>query len=202
MGEIISITHRITVTLFFLIYVIKTILLLSGRQDLLDKITKGVKVPEMIISFLFLATGIYLLTQVPHISTLVWIKIIMVLLSIPLAIIGFKKGNKILAALSLLLITASYGLAEVAKKKREKGEIVASGVVNGSDLYNATCVSCHGNDGKAGLSGAADLSKTLLDVEAIKQVVLNGKGTMMKLEMSKEQAAAVAAYVDSNIKGK
>lgn len=202
MAEIISIIHRIAVTLFFLIYVIKTILLLSGRKDLLEKITKVVKVPEMIISLLFLATGIYLLVLMPKVSGLVWIKIIMVLASIPLAIIGFKKSNKILAALSLLLITASYGLAEVAKKKREKGEVMASGVIDGKEIYNASCVSCHGTDGKAGLSGAADLSKTVLDAENIKQVILNGKGTMMKLEMSPEQAAAVASFVDSSIKGK
>lgn len=202
MEEIISITHRISVTLFFLIYMAKTILLLSNRQDLLVKITKTVKVPEMIISFLFLATGIYLMTLLPHIETLVWIKVIMVLVSIPLAIVGFKKGNKILAALSLLLITASYGLAEVAKKKREKGSVISATLTDGKEIYNATCISCHGADGKTGLSEANDISKTSMDTNGIVQVIMNGKGTMTKIEMTNEQAAAVAAFVETTIKTK
>jgi cytochrome c5 len=180
----------------------KTILLLSNKQDLLQKLTKITKVPEMIVSALFLITGVYLMTQLPEIKAITWIKVVLVLASIPLAIVGFKKGNKILAALSLLLITASYGLGEVSKKKREKGEAVASTVNSGSELYSLKCASCHGADGKAGLSGATDLSKTMMDAAAIKQTVINGKATMPKVEMSEEQALAVAAYVEANIKGK
>jgi len=202
MSEILALTHRISVTLFFLIYVMKTILLLSNKQDLLQKLTKITKVPEMIVSALFLITGVYLMTQLPEIKAITWIKVVLVLASIPLAIIGFKKGNKILAALSLLLITASYGLGEVSKKKREKGESVASTVNSGSELYTLICASCHGADGKAGLSGATDLSKTMMDAAAIKQTVINGKATMPKVEMSEGQALAVAAYVEANIKGK
>ncbi|HRD39703.1 MAG TPA: amidohydrolase, partial [Bacteroidia bacterium] len=37
---------------------------------------------------------------------------------------------------------------------------------------------------------------------AIKQTILNGKGSMVKIEMSEEQAAAISSYVESNIKGK
>ncbi|MBP9069466.1 MAG: SirB2 family protein, partial [Bacteroidia bacterium] len=58
-------THILVVTLFLLLYVIKTILLLSNRTDLLQKFSKMFKIPEMIISTLFLITGIYLATQLP-----------------------------------------------------------------------------------------------------------------------------------------
>src|ERR1044072_7359060 len=92
-------THWLVVTLFFLIYVIKTVLLLSNRQDLLQKFTNVSKVPEMIVSALFLITGIYLMTQLPVIKPAMWVKIGLVLASIPVAVVGFKKGNKILAAL-------------------------------------------------------------------------------------------------------
>src|SRR5687768_814412 len=106
-------THYLVVTLFFLIYVIKTVLLLSGRNDVLQSFTRKVKIFEIIVSVLFLLTGIYLTTQLPFggkYDYLFWIKLVMVFASIPLAIIGFKRGNKILAALSLLLITGAYGI--------------------------------------------------------------------------------------------
>lgn len=195
-------THWLVVTLFFLIYVVKTVLLLSNRQDLLQKFTKVIKVPEMIISALFLITGVYLLTQVPEIKTIMWIKIALVLASIPVAVIGFKKGNKILAALSLLMITASYGLAEMSRK--QKSVVVPEGIAaaDGKSLYEANCKLCHGDDGKLGAAGAKDISVTQMDVATIKQTVLQGKGMMNKIEMTDEQAAAVAAYVESSVKGK
>jgi mono/diheme cytochrome c family protein len=202
MADAISLTHRISVTLFFLIYVIKTVLLLSNRQDLLQKFTKMTKVVEMIVSALFLITGVYLMTLLPKIPAMLWIKIVLVLGSIPVAVIGFRKGNKILAALALLMITASYGLAEVQKKKREKGEIVAAENVNGMEIYKGKCVVCHGDNGKAGLSGASDLSATTLSADSMKQIILHGRNTMVPVDVTEAQAAAVAAYVESSIKGK
>ena len=95
MNEAISITHRISVTLFFLIYVVKTVLLLSSRTDLLQKFTKATKVIEMIVSALFLITGVWLMTKLAHIETILIVKIVIVLASIPIAVVGFKKGNKI-----------------------------------------------------------------------------------------------------------
>ncbi len=202
MNEAISLTHRISVTLFFLIYVVKTVLLLSNRADLLQKFTKATKVIEMIVSALFLITGVWLMTQLAHIETMLWIKIIIVLASIPIAVVGFKKSNKILAALSLLMITAAYGLGEVGKKHREKGGEVAATTVDGKEIYEAKCIVCHGGDGKAGLSGASDLSKTQISTDSIKNVILNGRNTMVKVPITEEQAAAVANYVEGSIKGK
>jgi uncharacterized membrane protein SirB2 len=70
--------HYLVVTLFLLIYVIKTILLLSNKNDLLGKFSKKIKVPEMIISTLFLLTGVFLLTKLPFggkYDYLLWIKL-------------------------------------------------------------------------------------------------------------------------------
>jgi len=84
-------THYLFVVLFTLIYLIKTILLLSDKDELLEKFKKKTKVVEMIVSFGFLATGVFLLTQLPVITTIMIVKIILVVLSIPLAVIGYKK---------------------------------------------------------------------------------------------------------------
>src|SRR3954469_24787790 len=103
--------HFISVLLFLITYVIKTILLFSNRQ-MLDKYAKITKVPEMIISFAFLVTGIWLYIIIGGYKIFGIVKLIFVFASIPLAIIGFKKHKKGLALISLLLIVGAYGLAE------------------------------------------------------------------------------------------
>jgi uncharacterized membrane protein SirB2 len=192
MFETIKLIHKISVILFLLIYFIKTILLISNKEDLLAKLTKTLKVPEMIVSALFLLTGIYLLTQIPEIKPLMIVKVGLVFLSIPIAIVGFKKKNKILGALSLLMITASYGLAEIAAKN--SGDKITDD--NGKEIYEKKCALCHGADGKLGMAGAADISATQMDTVAITNVILMGKGNMKKIEgLSEEQAKAVSIYV-------
>jgi uncharacterized membrane protein SirB2 len=199
-------THYLVVTLFLLIYVIKTILLLSNKNELLAGFVKKTRIAEMIISVLFLGTGIYLATQLPFggkFDYLFWIKLVMVFTSIPLAIIGFKKSNKILAALSLVLITGSYGIAETYKKKKNipKERTVEIAKTDGASLYTENCLMCHGADGKQGKAGAKNLNVTQLDVAAIKEVILHGKGDMPAAQVDEEQANSIAEYVAANLKG-
>lgn len=195
--------HYLVVTLFLLIYVIKTILLLSNKNDLLMGFTKKFRIIEMVISFLFLATGIYLTTQLPFgrkYDYLFFIKVVMVLASIPLAIIGFKKQNKVLAALSLLLITGSFGLAEVySKRKAVPKDAVIAEASNGESLYKANCIVCHGNDGKLGLSGAKDISVTKLSANDMIVMIMKGKGAMPKAQVNDAQAVMIVEYLQQHI---
>jgi uncharacterized membrane protein SirB2 len=204
MFETIKLIHKISVILFLLIYFIKTILLISNKEDLLAKLSKSLKVPEMIVSALFMLTGIYLLTQIPEIKPLMIVKVGLVFLSIPIAVIGFKKKNKILGALSLLMITASYGLAEIAAKNKAKVSdqaITSDGKIDGKQIYTDNCSICHGSDGKLGMAGAADISAIKLDTIGIINVVLDGKGSMKKVEgLSKEQAKSVAIYIKNGFR--
>jgi cytochrome c553 len=193
-------THLLSVILFLLIYLIKTVLLLSNKNEGLAKFTKVVKVPEMIVSTLFLVTGIYLLTQIPEIKSLLIIKIIAVLISIPLAVIGFKKKNKVLAVLSLLLIIGAYGMAEISKKQKSKSmEAISGSTLNGQELFKAGCISCHGADGKLGLMGAPDLSISTMGLAEKMELIKNGKGAMTPFAeiLTEEQIKAVAEYSES-----
>ena len=79
-------SHTLFVVVFTLIYLIKTILLLSDKNDLLETFKKKSKIVEMIVSFGFLATGIYLMVKMPIIPMIMYVKIGLVLLSIPLAV--------------------------------------------------------------------------------------------------------------------
>ncbi len=196
-----NIAHLISVILFLLIYLVKTILLLANKKEGLAKITKALKVPEMIVSATFLITGIWLMISLPEIHPLLIVKISMVLLSIPVAIVGFKRGNKLLGTLALLLIIGSYGLAEVAKKKREKGDspIVLNENTTAEDIYAAECTRCHGSDGKAGASGATDLSTSLIVHDSVVSVIRDGRNTMpaFNTRLKLHQIENLAKYVES-----
>ncbi|HXD94052.1 MAG TPA: cytochrome c [Bacteroidia bacterium] len=192
-----KIAHFVIVTIFFLIYLIKTILLLANKSEALQSFTKKVKVLEMIVSVLFLVTGVYLMTEVP-ITPMLIIKITVVFLAIPLAIVGFKKGNKGLATLSFVLILAAFMLGEINKKKKNNDSSI-----DGQKLYTNNCKSCHGEDGKLKMSGAFDLSVTQLSNDSISSIIKNGRNSMQKIEgLTPEQSQAIAAYVSTNIKGK
>jgi mono/diheme cytochrome c family protein len=188
-----------------LIYFVKTIMLLANKEEALVKFTKGVKVPEMIVSTLFLVTGIYMLTQIPEIKSMMIIKIVLVLASIPIAVIGFKKRKKALAVISFLMIVASYGLAEMSKKQKSASvpasteEVVAGATVNGHDIFIANCMKCHGEDGKLGLMGSKDLTVSAMDLNARIEIIKKGKGAMTVFEgvLTDEEIKAVAEYTES-----
>lgn len=194
-------THTLMVVLFTLIYLIKTILLLSDKDILLEKFKAKTKVLEMIVSFGFLATGIFLMTQLPSINTFLIVKIGLVLASIPLAIIGFKKKHKILATLSFFFLIVSFSLAFKSKDSTAGSKTLA---INGKEIFEEKCSLCHGNDGKLGMSGAKDLSASALNHAGIVDIISNGKNAMAsyKTVLSAEQIEAVANYIETDLKGK
>lgn len=190
-------THKLVVILFLLIYLIKTVLLLMNKSEALAKFTKMFKVPEMIVSFLFLATGVFLIINLPEVKPILIVKIICVFAAIPLAVIGFKKQNKALTSLSLVLIIASYGLAEMSRKA-SKVEIVSSNPQElGQKVYTAQCQACHGEDGKLGMAGAKDITATNMVKEDLVDLLNNGKNAMPKFKdaLTEEQIDAVSEYV-------
>ena len=202
-------THKLVVILFVLIYVIKTFLLLIGKTNGLSKFSKFIKVPEMIISVLFLVTGGLLVMDVANFGILFVLKLVFVFASIPVAIIAFKKEKKILALISLLLLVGAYGLAEVHKAQFGKRKAFTQEVITNPDapnymlslhgqaLYNAQCAVCHGEDGTVGHSGANNLQKSQMSNEQILDIINNGKNTMPKMEgkYSEQELKALVQYV-------
>jgi uncharacterized membrane protein SirB2 len=93
--------------LFLLSYIPKCILFLAGNANFLN-FKKKTFIIETIFSVLFLVSGIYLLIfriktgYPPEYHKWLDPKITLALLAIPLGIVGMKKNNKILVALSLL----------------------------------------------------------------------------------------------------
>ena len=203
-GKIV-LAHRILVSLFLLHYVVKLILLLINKNETLASYTKVTKVPEMIISAFFLISGGYLVFAGPALHILQTIKIVCVLASIPIAIIGFKKGNKVLALLSVVLLFAAYGLAEVAKKKMrtmqvETNEVSATAtpLEAGKVIYDQQCSRCHGEGGNAEIAGAKNLKLSVLSAEEATAIIIGGKGTMPAFEaLTSDQTNAVIEYINT-----
>jgi cytochrome c6 len=70
---------------------------------------------------------------------------------------------------------------------------------DGFSVYKTNCMVCHGNDGKLGLSGAADLSASDMTTAEMLDIVANGKGGMMPYKelLSKDQREMVVQYIES-----
>lgn len=200
----IVLAHRIFVSLFLLHYVVKLGLLLANKSTALTSYTAKTKVLEMILSVLFLGSGVYLIANGPSLHTLQIIKIACVFASIPLAIIGFKKGNKALATLSILLLVASYGLAEVAKKKMKTVDVAAVTDSNmaaedqGKVLYTQMCERCHGAAGDAMIAGAKNLQESMLSNQEAAAIIKNGQNTMPAFNtLTDDQVTALVNYSQS-----
>ncbi len=195
--------HVLFVSLFLLIYLIKTILLLSDKDELLEKFKKKTRIAEMVISFGFLVTGIILLILIPSaLNTYMIIKLVLVFASIPLAVIGFKKKNKILATLSFFFIVVSFSLAYKVSQPSSEKKVIS---LSGKEIFTEQkCTTCHGDNGKLGMSGAKDLSVTQLSHAGIVEIITNGKTPMAayKDALTAEQIEAVASYIETDLKGK
>ncbi len=200
-------THKLVVTLFLIIYLIKLFLLLTNKEEGLASFTKKVKIPEMAISALFLITGIALLYLKGTINTMLIVKLVAVFASIPVAVIGFKRKNKLLATFAIILVVAAYGLAEMSKKPSKKEVVLEAGsdsteqaydpISHGKAIYSTYCVECHGENGAKGASGAKDLSKSILTEEEARKIINYGKNNMMKYEgiLTEKEIQAVSLYV-------
>jgi mono/diheme cytochrome c family protein len=70
-------------------------------------------------------------------------------------------------------------------------------VVAGQAAFETRCVSCHGNDGTAGIGGAFNLKTSTLDSSGIAGVILEGRRTMppFKDVLTAGEAAELAGYV-------
>lgn len=206
-------THVAVVTLFLVLLLFKTILLLAGKKELLAKV-RSFKMIDPILGVLMLITGGYLLSLYGmNAPTYLWVKLIIVLLVIPIGIVAFKKENKGLAILALLLTVYVYGVSETGGLNFQQGEGTSSeieevvdveindseiNIVKGEELYLAECKKCHGVDGKKMLFKSPDLSKTQLTLAERVAWIKAGKNVMPAYagKLSEEEIQSVAAYLD------
>ena len=196
--------HRILVSFFLFHYIWKAYLLLADKKDTLAAYTAKTRIAEMVVALCFFLTGFYMIYAGSAMTTLLWIKVAMVFASIPVAVIGFKRSNKPMAALAVLLLIGAYGLAEVNKKHLKESEVDTSQVAGdavavGKTVYSEKCISCHGAAGEAYANGVKSLKLTQLSDEQLKNTIQNGvPGTGMvgfKAALTDDQLNGLVSYI-------
>jgi len=202
-------THKVAIIIFLTVYFVKAVLLLSNRKEILEKFTRVTKIPEMIVSVLFLVTGIWLLFETSEIRPLLVGKILVVIGAIPIAVIAYRKLNKPLAVLSMVMLVSAYGMAEMNKSLMAKRLDLPSDVItdashpdyhlvdHGKALYETQCINCHGLKGNLRMSGAKDLTQSKMNREEIIERITNGKITMPPYgdQFTEHEIAAVTTFV-------
>lgn len=83
-------------------------------------------------------------------------------------------------------------------KKTETKKPKATAQAAGKKVYNTYCLTCHGQKGNMGASGAHDLTKTTLSFAESIKVITEGRGLMTPHKfLGKEKINAVAKYIET-----
>ena len=168
--------HLILITLFIISILIKTVLIFVDDKNFV-LYRKKTRFAEMIITMLFLVTGIIMFTMRSggfHFT--LYIKLTIIIFAIPIAIIGFRKKNKFLVFVATSLFIMTYGIADLSttKMKEVHIELPVTDVNYGKVLYERNCSTCHGDKGASQLNGATDLAYEDFSLFAISETIRNG----------------------------
>ncbi len=210
-------THTLVVSLYLVLLLIKTVLLLAGQKERLSKFRAKTKVVEMVLATLFLLTGVYLSFE----SGSIWgswfiVKDILIVAIIVLGVVAFKRESRFLAFLTLVIFLYVYGISETkslyfntdyqalyggkSAGEQKDWEPQASDYdieAHGQYVYEQNCIACHGKNGKLQKSGSKNLQNSGLGKEGIQHLVKNGKNSMPAYgeALNDQEIKAVSDYV-------
>lgn len=104
-----------------------------------------------------------------------------------------------LCSLSLSVGIFIYSCGSSAADAKTDTSGTAPVAISGSQLYMDNCVVCHGVDGKAGMSGATDLSTSVLSHQNTVDVIANGRNGMRAFanQFSKEEIEAITKHIET-----
>jgi mono/diheme cytochrome c family protein len=108
------------------------------------------------------------------------------------------KNVVLLTSITLLVGACGGGSEEIKKREQQEADLEPMNTEEARDLYLRNCESCHGIDGKKGLSGAADLSVSTKADDEILLTIQNGndKGMMpYKDILTKREQSGLVEFV-------
>lgn len=98
----------------------------------------------------------------------------------------------------ILSVITSAGTSCNSESDSSKQETAAQTTTSsdGATVFRQYCVTCHGADGKLGLNGAGDLTKSVLTVEERVTQISKGKNMMPAFEetLSADEIQAAAKF--------
>ena len=114
------------------------------------------------------------------------------------------KGNKMNFTKCTLIATigiafASCGNNETTPPATHTDQRDLYKADKGRLLFETKCATCHGNDGTAGITNAANLQISRLDINSIKEMINTGKNGMppFKSQFAPEDIDKIAEYVQT-----
>ncbi len=102
--------------------------------------------------------------------------------------------------LCLIALIAMFSIGACGNDaSRHSAAAIGAAEPDGAAIFRKYCIACHGADGKLGLNGAKDLTKTALSLEERVSLVTKGKSLMTPFGeiLSPEEIRAVAAYTET-----
>ena len=107
-----------------------------------------------------------------------------------------KAGLPGLILPPLLFLIACTATPETPTQATAPVAAADAGLEAGKTIFSQRCAVCHGSDGKKGLNGAHDLTKSNLNATGRVYMVTNGLGLMpsFKAQLTPAEIEQVAAY--------
>ena len=209
-------THTLIITVFLIVFIWKLILLMTNKNEKLDFV-RSKKWIDMALGTLILVTGIGMiasnLSKGVAVPSFIYVKLALTLAIIPLGIVAFKKKNKAIGMLPLILMLYMVGVsytkslaltpadkvANAENTPTEEEKETMTTIELGGKLYTANCVVCHGDNGSLGASGAKDLATSTLGDEEVLEMIKKGGTGMQAFEgvVPAEDMPALVEYVKS-----
>lgn len=90
---------------------------------------------------------------------------------------GFRMVLTRVSFLSGILLLVSCGSNEPTEELQ-----VSTEKMSGKQLFEQHCTMCHGEDGRLGSGGAADLTASTLDKNGIRKILIVGKNAMPSMK--------------------
>lgn len=200
-------THNLVVSLYLLQLLVRVVMMVAASPTTVEKYVKAMRVPHIVLSILMVATGTFLMFRTPGgTQPYILVKLLLVLASIPLGVIGSKRKSVALTAFAFLLLAGTMVIAytkpaflrsssSTAVKGSKEG-LDMTKVKAGQPLYELRCTLCHGADGAAGFQKAADLSASKMADADILTIIKNGKGVMPpNSDLGEAEVEQVKEYV-------
>ncbi|CAN5181593.1 hypothetical protein BH09BAC5_BH09BAC5_29430 [soil metagenome] len=112
-----------------------------------------------------------------------------------------KKSIIVVAMVTGFCLTVNSCSGDKAEKTNTDSAVNTTTPVseNGKSIFDANCIVCHGDDGMAGVMGAADLSKSTINHLTVISIIKSGKNAMRAFgsELNESQLEMVATYAES-----
>jgi mono/diheme cytochrome c family protein len=195
-------SHTLVVSLYLLQLLLRLIMMAAATPEKSAKFTRAMRIPHIVLSVLFLGTGIFLMARQETIQPYVWMKLGLIAASIPVGIIGGKRNSVPLTGFAFLLLAGAMALAFIkpmrtttTKEVQETGENTAT-IKAGQQLYIQRCELCHGGDGTKAFQGAKDLKASTMEDAAIMDIIRKGKNMMPpNQDFTDQQVEELKEYV-------